>query len=183
MTPVTRSSLAMLLLLSTQVVSDDTLKLEVCYNYGCKEKASILLAEKDFDLLRSMFHGLDSAEKEKASIRQAIAQIEKIVGRNLPTVNDVGGNYQKGMVEIGQMDCIDESTNTTSYLTFLQQQGLLRWHEVEERAFRAPYLFDQHWAAQIRERNSGDRFVVDSWFDDNGKPPLIQPLDDWKRKH
>lgn len=164
------------------MVSADTLRLDVCYNYGCKDKSSIVLSEKDMDLLRSMFYHLGSAEDERASIRQAIASMEQIAGRYLPTVNDVAGNYQTGMAESGQMDCIDESTNTTTYLEFLQQQGLLRWHVVEKRAFRAPYLLDQHWSAQIRERESGRHFVVDSWLNANGEPPLIQPLEDWKSK-
>jgi hypothetical protein len=24
------------------------------------------------------------------------------------------------------------------------------------------------------------QFAVDSWFGDNGQPPIIQPLDDWE---
>lgn len=133
-------------------------------------------------IIKALFDHTSSAKTERASIRHAVAYMEQIAGQQLPTFNDVGGNYQAGIVQNGQMDCIDESTNTTTYLTFFQQQGLLRWHTVEKRAFRAPYLLDQHWSAQIRERTTGRHYVVDSWFGDNGEPPLIQPLEDWLRK-
>lgn len=182
MTPVTRSFLALVLLLTAQSAGADPMLLDVCYNFGCNKKASIILAEKDVDLLRGIFTHQASAEEERLNIGQAIAWMERIAGRQLPTRNDVARNFQQGMAGNGQMDCIDESTNTTGYLAFLQQQGLLRWHEVVERAFRAPLLLDQHWAAQIRERNSERRYVVDSWLHANGEPPLIQPLEDWLSK-
>lgn len=182
MSPLILTIPALLTLFPLQTGNVNTTKLDVCYNYGCKDKTMIILTEEDLDLLRGLFHHLASAEDERQRIRQAVAMLEQIAGRQLPTINDVGGNYQKGMEERGQMDCIDESTNTTTYLTLLEQLGLLRWHEVEERAFRAPYLLDQHWAAQIKEHESGQHYAVDSWPDANGMPPLLQSLEDWQKK-
>lgn len=157
-------------------------QLEVCYNFGCKTKGIVHITQAELNFLRSLFQQTASAPEERESIQLAIAAMERFAGRSLPTAQDVGGNFETGMTDNGQMDCIDESTNTTTYLNFLQQQGLLRWHAVEGRAFRAPLILDQHWTAQIRERQSGERFVVDSWFEDNGEPPLIQPLEDWLGK-
>ena len=84
-----------------------------------------------------------------------------------------------GAGQPGQLDCISESRNTTTYLRLLEAEGLLQWHTVEERQVRHPLIFNVHWSAVIRERTSGERFAVDSWFLDNGKPPFIQPLEDW----
>ena len=36
-----------------------------------------------------------------------------------------------------------------------------------------------HNTAVIIEKISGDEFVVDSWFFDNGTPPVIVPLESW----
>ena len=80
------------------------------------------------------------------------------------------------------MDCIDESTNTKRYLDLLQEQGLLHWHTVAERVYRAPHFFDLHWAGQIIELETLDSYVVDSWFLDNGNMPYIQALNNWLRK-
>jgi len=179
---MTRYLLALMLILPLQAVGTALPHLAVCYNYGCKVRATIVITPKDLAVISTLFLHTASAREERSSIRQAIALMEQIAGRQLPTSNDVGGNYQGGVPKNGQMDCIDESLNTTTYLTFFQQHDLLHWHTVEKRAFRAPYLLDQHWSAQIRELKTGRRYVVDSWFDDNGKPPLIQPVEDWQKK-
>ena len=154
----------------------------VCYNFGCKSQGVAPITREDIKLLQGLFHNVASSIEERARIRLAIANLEQIAARYLPTGNDIGGNYAHGMIEEGKQDCIDESTNSTTYLQFLQRQGWLHWHTVEERVHRATYIFDDHWAAQIRERDSGQIYVVDSWYHDNGHPPVIQTLEDWKRK-
>ena len=114
-------------------------------------------------------------------IRRAIAVLEHIAGTQTPTFRDRGRNP---IVDDwpGQMDCIDESTNTKRYLDLLQERGLLRWHRVVERAYRTPHLVDPHWAGQIVELETLDHYVVDSWFLDNGELPYIQAISAWKRK-
>jgi hypothetical protein len=108
--------------------------------------------------------------------------MEQIVGGQTPTSDDLARNTgPRGSV--GQMDCIDESTNATTYLRLFAEQDLLRWHEVLEPAFRGPtLLLDPHYSGQVREIDSGERFVIDTWFRDNGEPPYVQRLDDWHRK-
>jgi hypothetical protein len=43
--------------------------------------------------------------------------------------------------------------------------------------------FPVHYSAVIEELADGEaaRFVVDSWFVDNGQPAVILPLDEWKK--
>jgi hypothetical protein len=79
------------------------------------------------------------------------------------------------------MDCIDESINTTTYLRMLEREQLLRWHTVEDRATRGWFIRGwPHTTAVIRDRKTGELYAVDSWFEDNGEPPHIVPLDKWK---
>ena len=86
-----------------------------------------------------------------------------------------------GFGRSGQLDCIDESTNTTTYLRLLDQAGLLRHHRVVERATRfGLFVGMPHSTAVIEELDSGNRFAVDSWFHDNGQPPHIVRLEDWR---
>ncbi len=160
----------------------DSTKLTVCYNFGCKSKGIVQPTPEDMVLLENLFAKASSPGEERGRIRQAIAKMEQIAARYLPTGNDIGGNYTQDMVEEGKQDCIDESTNTTTYLNFFYQHGWLHWHTIEDRIFRAPFIFDDHWAAQIRERDTGHIYVVDSWYRDNGQPPIIQTLEDWQRK-
>jgi len=178
------TQLLVLLLLApppgTGVASEST-TLMVCYNFGCRTKGQVKLSRTDVKKLRRYFLNIKSAGHEREQIALAIANMEQIVARTLPTRNDVGGNFKADMPDEGQLDCIDESTNTTTYLSFFEAQGWLKRHSVQERVLRAPFLVDDHWTAVIQEKASGQRYAVDSWFDDNGSPPVIQKLEDWQR--
>jgi Tfp pilus assembly protein PilN len=80
------------------------------------------------------------------------------------------------------MDCIDHSTSTTRLLQMLEAYGFLRWHQVSEIDVRNwAFVFPAHYSAVIEEKASAARFVVDSWFVDNGQPAVILPLGEWKK--
>ncbi|MGV6857886.1 MAG: hypothetical protein ACWA5X_02830 [bacterium] len=154
---------------------------EVCYNFGCKTKESVTLNFNQMDALRGLFsRHASSAEAEREQIAAAIALLENATGFQTGTVNDHGENYP-GPSEPGQMDCIDESTNTTEYLRLLESLHLLRWHKSGERVKRATFIFNDHWTATLVDTVNGGTYAVDSWFWDNGQPPEILPLQDWKR--
>ena len=163
----------------SDVAAEGSLSLSVCFNYGCKSKEYIKLTNSDIDNLHGFFINTRNARHEREQIGHAIAKLEQIVGRNLPTRYDVGGNYSIGMVEEGQQDCIDESINTTNYLNFFEAQGWLQFHSVLNRVKRAPLLFNDHWTAVIQVKATGQLYAVDSWVADNGKLPAVQKLEDW----
>ena len=154
----------------------------VCYNHECSRQQLVRLNDQQRQSTRDLFSpAATSGAEERAMIRRAIAQMKEFNGVLAGTSADRGGNVA-GAGLPRQMDCIDESTNTTIYLTLLQQDGLLRWHELQERAERSKWVIDIHWAAVIRESVSGQGWAVDSWFLDNGEPPYIQRLEDWLDK-
>jgi hypothetical protein len=81
------------------------------------------------------------------------------------------------------MDCIDHSQSTTRLLKLLEARGSLRWHRVLPPEVRSRMFLTVHWSAVIEEKNKDGeaaRFVVDSWFVDNGQPAVILPLAEWK---
>jgi len=154
----------------------------VCYGFECGRQQQVSLTPSQWQGIRAIFTPpAADAGLERALIRRAIAQMETLAGASTGTWMDKGGNTA-GSGQPKQMDCIDESTNTTTYLSLIQQDGLLQWHEVAERARRAKWILDVHWTAVIREKASGHFYAVDSWFLDNGEPPYIQRLEDWKAK-
>lgn len=149
---------------------------ENCVDFHCDATRTVTLAAGHWQDVRALFAGETSPAGERERIRQAIALLEREVGRIIGTSGDMARN----MMGAGyQLDCISESKNTTTYLQLLFDDGLLRWHEINERQVRYPLIFDTHWTAVIQELNSGQRYAVDSWFLDNGEPPYIQPLEDW----
>ena len=111
----------------------------------------------------------------------AIGRLYAWAGEQSDIHNDRGGNYEDGHVP-GKMDCIDHSTSTTRLLRLLEARGSLRWHHVREPEMRSWVLvIGVHWSAVIEEKTGGEaaRFVVDSWFVDNGQPAVILPLAEW----
>ncbi len=151
-----------------------------CYDFGCKSRRGIDFSPDQWQRLGALFDrpARDAAE-EKQRIRAAIALMERYAGALTGTDADRGGNYT-GQDLPRQQDCIDESTNTLQYLLALERRGWLRFHRVDLKQRRIVW-FISHWTATIRETATGERFAVDSWFLDNGEPPYIQRLEDWKR--
>ncbi|MBI3575587.1 MAG: hypothetical protein HY083_08050 [Gammaproteobacteria bacterium] len=169
----------------------------VCSGYGCRIIDSVSLSDVEWRSVRAVFvPRAESPADERRQIARAIAQLEKIIGPKTETEHDKGGTFP-GLFEDGQMDCIDESTNTTVYLRLLAANDLLRWHEVWPDATRGYFLFGwPHTTATVREKPSGDdsmdgggraapgavaeEYAVDSWFFDNGVEPVIIPLKLWR---
>ncbi len=156
---------------------------DVCYDFTCGTRETVLL---DRHALRSVARIFEppprDAKDERERIAKAVARMEQLVGLLTPTFRDVGRNYSGTDDHLaglpGQLDCVDESINTTAYLNLMQDFGWLRFHEAGERAYRQA-LLTQHWAGSIVDRGTGRTWIVDSWFGDNGDPPYVVPGDDW----
>lgn len=152
-----------------------------CHDFRCKSTLEIRYDEAHWEQIRSVMRsGRDDVYREKQAIREAVAMMERFSGELAGTGIDRAGNYP-GFDQPGQMDCIDESTNTFQYLAALDELGLMRWHRVGEKQRRIVW-FISHWTATIVELDSGRRFAVDSWYRDNGELPFIQPIESWQRK-
>jgi hypothetical protein len=163
-------------------LSGESTRFAICKNFGCKNTDEVEFSPSHWQKIETLFSvSAASPVQERLVIARAIAETERLVGLMTDTSLDKGGNID-GIGLPGQMDCVDESTNTTAYLHALAGHGLLRWHTVGERAYRRPRVFDQHWSATIKTLGGAQTWTVDSWFLDNGKQPFIQPLEDWKRK-
>lgn len=150
-----------------------------CTSYHCKTGQNVHLSQAQWQAVHDLFRTDTSPAAEREHLRQAIALLEQQVGALTGTWRDLAGNVA-GAGQNGQLDCIAESKNTTTYLQLLSDAGLLKWHIVEPRQVRHPLIFNVHWTAVIRDTRSQQRYAVDSWFLDNGRPPYIQPLEEWK---
>lgn len=153
-----------------------------CRGYGCRHiDEDIKLSEEDWLKLKLIFlRPVKDAASERERIARAIRLFEDKVGAITGTEADVKGTYHK----LGdfQHDCVDESVNTTIYLSLLEQEGLLLYHRVgvpTARVFPFSGGLGPHQTAVITEKDSGKAYAVDSWFHDNGHAPEIVPLDRW----
>jgi hypothetical protein len=153
----------------------------ICYDHSCSSIVTDSLDTTEWRRATAPFSSaVTTATAERAAIAGSIAILETIVGNHIGTSNDKGGNLS-GIGKPGQFDCIDESTNTTSYLRMLENHALLRFHTVMKASTRfGLFVGMPHSTAVIREIASGEQFAVDSWFFDNGQAPYIVKLTDWK---
>ena len=156
----------------------------ICHGNTCSKRARISLSAADWDQVRAiLLHPAATASAERQNIATAVALLENMVGLKSGTDADLGRD--EGMGRPGQLDCVDEAINTTVYLTMLQNDGLLRFHNVGGRATRGPFtgLFAQwpHSTSVMRDTESGTEYAVDAWFLANGEPPFIVPMSDWWR--
>ena len=151
----------------------------ICHGFGCNIESTISLSTAEWRSVTGWLKtNVSDPNTERDHIRQAIGWMEVLVGRHGPGREDRALDLKHVANRTGQMDCVDESINTTTYLKLFEKQNLLRWHRVVERIQRRA-LFDAHWASQIEEIQTGDRYVIDSWFQDNGLLPNVQKTEDW----
>ena len=158
-------------------------RVTVCFNYGCLSQAEIVYSDEQLRELGSLLREAQDAEQERAAIGIAVGRLLGWAGKQSPIAADRGGNYADNAV-YGKMDCIDHSITTTRLLRMVEAQGMLRYHRVLERVLRRPFLVMDHYSAQIEvvtasEGAEPERYVVDSWFFDNGQPAVIMPLAQW----
>jgi hypothetical protein len=152
-------------------------ELPVCYNYGCQALATVRLEPAQLKQVASLFARVESPKGERAAIAAAMAWLYAYAGEQTPIWLDRGGNLEDEELP-GRMDCIDHSTNTTTWLALLERRGWVRFHTLADPVQRGR-LLSVHWAARVLEKPSGAHWVVDTWFLDPGYPATIYPLDEW----
>jgi hypothetical protein len=150
----------------------------LCYNYGCSAKAAVRFSAEDLKRIQAAFDGVADPVGERQAIAAAMALLYASAAAQSPIWRDRGGNIDDDGVD-GRMDCIDHSTNTTTWLHLLDERGWIRYHQVGERARRSRWLIFEHWTARIVEVGSQAEYAVDTWFLDPGAPATIFPIRQW----
>ena len=110
-----------LLLYSSIITADDVM---ICYNWSCAATARIELSDEQLEVVHQLFSDVADAESERAKISDAIGVFEVYAGQQSPTGADRGGNWDDQNIN-GRMDCIDHSTNTTTYLKLIDRKSVV----------------------------------------------------------
>jgi hypothetical protein len=149
--------------------------------YGCAKKQWVSLDEAEWTQVRSSFiPAATNAADERENVRKAVALIESSVGPKVGTDIDRAGATIFTYDKRGQLDCIDEAYNTTTYLRLMAADDLIKFHDIGEPARRG-YIINRwpHNTATVIEHDSGTNYAVDSWFGANGMLPDVVTLDAW----
>lgn len=106
--------------------------------------------------------------------------MEERVGGSVGSHIDIGGLDLQNAGKHGQMDCIDETTNTTAYLLILQNEGLLRHHTVAHPVARGFFLDGRYpHATAVITAQDGEQWAVDPWPYANAEDVDVMTLDEW----
>jgi hypothetical protein len=172
-------------------------KLTLCYEYGCAVEAEIRYSDAQLASIQRLLAGAENAARERSRLALAVGMLYAWAGRQSPIRNDRGGDYADDGV-VGRMDCIDHAQSTTRLLRMIEARGWIRFHKVLDPVRRTLYLVTQHFSAAVEElpapvgnpvpaamgqqapNAQAGRFVIDSWFHDNGWPAVVLPLEDWR---
>ena len=154
----------------------------LCHGYSCTKKGEAGFSKAEWNSILAIFSNnpAKDAEAERSKIGRAIALMEQYSGARTGTDDDDAEAISIKR-NLKQLDCIDETVNTTMYVGFLQQAGVLKFHEITDPTHRG-YLIDGKWphnTAVIREKENGGLFVVDSFYRKNGEEPYIMPRAQW----
>ncbi len=171
----------------------------VCHAYGCRMRTKFTFTPDDIKSIGALmqkYRGHDTPEDERRAVAYAIGWMEIRVGNVIGTKDDRPGMDFTASGDPTQQDCVDEATNTTSYLTVLQNSGLLKHHTVstpfaKENYFRGVAGWT-HWTAVLQEKPyagdpkkklaatpGGQKWAVDSWIYANGENPAVVEVEKW----
>jgi hypothetical protein len=155
----------------------------VCHGFGCAYRTPILLRNVDKAQIKKLFGSTatKSADGERKALAATMAWFEKRVAAEAGTAK---AKARAGLGSAGdpsQFDCLDKTSNTVGVLAIVAQMGLLRHHVIDEPESRGIILGGlPHTTAVVRERKSGQKWVVDGWTHNNGELPDVMPLETWR---
>ena len=155
---------------------------EYCHGYGCTKKIRIGFNNHEWKQISKIFEKpAKNALAERVKIGEAISLMETYSAKLAGTEEDLAKApfRRKSYFEL---DCIDETINTTKYLGFLAQANFLKFHSVSPPAFRGLNKgMYPHNTAVVTETETRTAYVIDSYIYKNGTCPDIRPLDNWMK--
>lgn len=161
----------------------------VCHAYGCQRQTAVSFRKPQIEEIAELMRKTkkaDTPEEERRAVAYAIGWMERYVGELIGTKHDRPGMEFNGPGDPTQQDCVDEATNTTSYLLVLQHNGLLKYHTVGTPFSKGNILLGvsnwPHWTAVLIEKGNNQRWAVDSWIYANGENPAIVEAEKWYTK-
>ena len=159
-----------------------TKQVKICSGFGCLYKQSLTFSAADMVQIRSAFGSrVTTAGAERRAISKLVAWKELLAQKRLHMRRDTKLSYQRDAGIRGQMDCVDESSNTLVFLKFLDSEKLLKFHKPKRIGARG-LLFDgryPHKTAVVTD-NKGAKWAIDSWKKDGGLPPQIVEYAKWR---
>lgn len=150
----------------------------VCHGFYCAERSPASISEDQWRRVTAAFKPpAKNARLERHQIVRGVALIQSIVGPQTGT--NVHQWTHKNMYvlpnagDLTQLDCVDSSVNTWTYMILMERSGLFAFHRV------APLSYAPLRNTAVIQEINGDYFAIDASVVDVGVPPPIMPLAAW----
>lgn len=141
-------------------------RIRVCSAYSCTHKQVYRLSADTLREAKSKLTGVAgnwTADAERRGLADALQYIESVMAPATNTSADLkGGNwYYNG--NSSHLNHIDEALNTTSILLVMIRYEMLAFHDL-----LAPAYVKGTFYPRIRDRSTGDIYVIDTGYTDSG---------------
>lgn len=164
------------------IESDGSVVQRICFNWSCSRQERHRFTPADVARIKERMAACSGTTlyDRLQRVRIGIWQMELLAENYQPLLaNDLAINEGE-KATAGRMDCVDNSTNTTTYLHVLKDLGALPGWTVEPPRVRKRFdLNAVHWTAVISDDQTATRWSVDSWYRPNGHLPMVMPLKSW----
>jgi len=162
--------------------TDGAVTLRICFDWSCARRQTLTFTSHDMDVLKERMATCSGTtlHDRLQRVRIGIWQMELLAQKYQPLLaNDRAINDSEADVW-GRMDCVDNSSNTTTYLHILQDIGELGGWKVSSPIVRNRFdVSAVHWTAVLIDTESELPWSVDSWYRPNGHLPIVMPLRSW----
>ena len=153
-----------------------------CHGFACSSSSTVSLTQQEWSkVVAVMRPPAKDAKAERRKISIAVATMRMLVGAKTGTAVHQWTHKDRDIIpnmsDPTQLDCIDESVNTWTYMTMMERGGLFRFHEVASLSNSGSLVTPRNTAV-LKEKN-GDYYAIDPSVVDAGVPPPVIPLQSW----
>lgn len=165
--------------------ADGSVRLRICYNSSCARTEDLVFTSEELDGVVAQMRVCPAGtlHDRLQRIRIGIWQMEVLARKHQPLLaNDRAVNDREYGVD-GRTDCVDNASNTSTFLQVLSDLGELDGWSVASPRVRKRFDFNRvHWTAVVIDQATGEAWAVDSWFRPHGHLPFVLPFSQWKRE-
>lgn len=149
-------------------------RLTFCSAYGCRTQKGMTISADTLLGLRALYENkVRDGVSERAFFAEAIAVLEKATSEAAGVKDDRVSIDFSGAGDPGQLDCVDEATNSTSFLLILGTYGMVRFHRIRKPLWKGGVLRWTHYMAIVVDTKTGVDYAIDSGVTKTGGKPLI----------
>jgi len=167
---------------SVEVPPPTASRITICYGFVCRLRTHLDLTPGDRKALTDLLNkGKATPEAERQALRLAVQWLDRRMGPILNTTRRVARADIRHRDDARNYDCYDTTRNAVSLLLVLREWGLLRHHTISDPRYRGTLIFGQtpHNTAVLKDRASGQEWVLDLWPKAYGELPDVMTVERW----